>query len=363
VIAPPNPGSVDRARQIRERLTDARGLAAALALRVAPGATPRRVIACCPAHPDRSPSCSVYIAEDGTIAAKCHACGWSADALGLVAIARGLDVRRDFRRVLDEAARLAGESAPETDERRQTAPDTRPDHETYAGVWTHVLDACELRLASDVARYLEARGIYADADAAGVRGFPRDTWPLVASLLATFERAHLDSARVLRRGHDALDWPEWCVLIPWRDRYGRIACVQRRRLDDVKPKYRFPAGRAPRAPFGVEHLAAALDCLGPDAEVVIVEGAIDCLARRRVARHRDERAAVVGVASASTPCAGLPLDLLTGRRVVLALDDDPTGEHASAKLADALHGIACELVRERPAGAKDWNATIAEVPA
>jgi hypothetical protein len=54
--------------------------------------------------------------------------------------------------------------------------------------------------------------------------------------------------------------------------------------------------------LGVDLLAAALAALGPDAEVVIVEGAIDYLARRRIARHRDERPAVIGVYSASSPC-------------------------------------------------------------
>jgi DNA primase len=349
--------TADHARELRRTspLDDARALVAALGIGGRAKRTAGGLLVCCPAHVDRSPSCSVYIAEDGTVAAKCHACLWSGDALGLIAIVRGFDVRRDFRRVLDEAARLAGQGVPETSERRGAAPEVRPDDETYHAIATYLLDACPLDGAPQVAAYLDARGVYADADASGVRGFPRDAGPLVASLLATFERANLEASSVLRREHDAIDWPAWCVLVPWRDRFGRITCVQRRRLDAGEPKYRFPAGRAPRAPFGVEHLAAALDWLGPDAEIIVTEGAIDCLARRRVARHRDERAAVLGVASASTPCAGLPLDLLTGRRIVLALDDDEAGERACAALAAELSDVAGELVRERPIGpAKDW---------
>ena len=93
-----------------------------------------------------------------------------------------------------------------------------------------------------------------------------------------------------------------------------------------------------------------------------VEGAIDALSRRCIARHRDECAAVLGVYSASTPCVGLPLDLLAGRRVVLALDDDAGGERASAVIGDSLRGVAAELFRERPPnGAKGWNATIVKV--
>jgi DNA primase len=342
------------ARELRHSLTDARALAAALSLQVARGATPRQAVVLCPWHEERSPSCSVRLAKDGTIAVKCQACGQTGDALSLIAQVRGLD---DFRATLRAAAEIANAPAmldllaerPARD-RQEGASD-----EDYHAIASHLLDACPLDAAPHVARYLGARGIYADADAAGVRGLPRDARPLVASLLATFERGHLETAGVLRRGRDALDWPAWCVCIPWRDRFGRITCIQRRRLDVGEPKYRFPTGRAPRAPFGVEHLAAALDFDGPDAEVVVVEGAIDCLARRRVARHRSQRAAVIGVYSASSPCVGLPLDLFAGRRVVLALDTDAAGERACAALATELHGVAGELVRARPIGAKDWG--------
>jgi DNA primase len=108
-------------------------------------------------------------------------------------------------------------------------------------------------------------------------------------------------------------------------------------------------------------LALALDGLAPDAEVVIVEGALDVLARRRIARHRGEHAVILGVYSASTPCSGLPLDLLAGRRVVLALDADAPGEGACVAIAQALRGTAKELVRERPPpGGKDWSAALGE---
>jgi DNA primase len=351
----------DLARELRERLTDARALAGALGLRIARGATPRQAMVLCPWHGERSPSCSVWLAKDGTIAVKCHACGATGTALDLIAQVQGLD---DFRATLRAAAEIA--NAPSLAPSLAHVPRQEAEHvsdEDYHTIATYLLDACPLDGAPHVARYLDTRGVYADADAAGVRGLPRDPRPLVALLLATFERANLERAGVLRRGHDALDWPAWCVCIPWRDRFGRITCVQRRRLDAGEPKYRFPAGRAPHAPFGVEHLAAALEFDGPDAEIVITEGAIDCLARRRVARHRGERCAVIGVYSASSACVGLPLDLLARRHVVLALDDDEAGERACTALATELHGLARELVRERPTRAKDWGATIAEVRA
>jgi DNA primase len=148
------------------------------------------------------------------------------------------------------------------------------------------------------------------------------------------------------------------LVIPWRDRFGRISCVQRRRIDDGKPKYLSPRGRSPRAPFGVEHLAAALEYQGPDAEIIICEGALDCLARRRIAREQDERAAVIGVYSASAPAVGLPIELLRERQVVLALDNDEAGDRACRDIAIALDGVAARFIRARPTGFKDWNSAL-----
>ena len=348
----------DHARELRRALVDARALAAALGLQVAPRSTPRQAMARCPWHADATPSCSIRLAKDGTLAVRCHGCGETGDALTLIAQARGLD---DFRETLRVAAELANAPAlaPVEAEPKPHAEPALTD-ERYDGIACALLDACgPLRDCPDVARYLDGRGIYADADAAGVRGLPRDCVAHVASLLAVFERADLERAGVVRRGHDAIDWPAWLLCIPWRDRFGRVTCIQRRRLDDGEPRYRFPPGRAPRAPFGVDLLPSALDVLGPAGEVAIVEGALDALARRRIARHRGEPCAVIGVQSASSPCVGLPLDLLAGRRVVLALDDDERGEEACGKLAAELEGVAHKMVRQRPPlGFKDWASAL-----
>jgi hypothetical protein len=62
----------------------------------------------CPMHAERTPSCSVTRGPDGTIRVRCFGCDWSADVIGLVAAARGLDARRDFREVLATAAEIGG---------------------------------------------------------------------------------------------------------------------------------------------------------------------------------------------------------------------------------------------------------------
>jgi DNA primase len=354
--------TADRVPELRARLNNAAALVASLSLRTAPRATAKQAMICCPAHAERTPSCSVRLAKDGTLACRCHACGWTADALGLIGITEGLT---EFPDVLKRAAELAG--APSLAEPIEVARKPRGEaegvsDEDYHAAWTFVLDAVSplAENAWHVAKYLHERAIFADAEAVDVRGLPKDTGPLVASLLATFERSKLEAAGIIRRGLDGIDWPGWCLLIPWRDRFGRITCLQRRRLDDERPKYRFPPERSPRAPFGVDLLAAALEYHGPSAEVVITEGALDCLARRRIARMEGARCAVLGVPSA-TQIEDLvwPVDLIRGRVVVLALDNDSPGESACNAVYAALKDVAHDFAREKPRGAKDWAAALA----
>jgi DNA primase len=301
------------------------------------------------------------LAKDGTLAVRCHSCGASGDALTLVAYVHGRDLHREFHEVLRIAAEIANApsmlDALEGQKRHEPEPDTLSD-ETYHTIWSYVLDACTptRAVAPGVVAYLKWRGgLDVEAQAAGVRGLPNDARRLVRSLLATFERRNLELAGVLRPSHDAIDWAEWSLLIPWRDRFGRIRCVQRRRIEEGSPKYRSPRGRSPCAPFGVDLIASSLRDSGTAAEVIFTEGALDCLARRAIARARNESCEVLGVYSATSPDRGLPLDLLRGRRVVLALDDDDAGDRACVRLADLLQDVAAEMVRERPpVGSKDW---------
>lgn len=118
---------IDHAREIRARLDDPRALCDALGLIDRQTKKQARgIIVHCPAHDDRSPSCSVRIESDGTIAATCFSCGWRGDALGLVAEVRGLDLRRDFPAVLAEAASIAGYEMRD-DEPRASAPRPKVD--------------------------------------------------------------------------------------------------------------------------------------------------------------------------------------------------------------------------------------------
>jgi DNA primase len=99
----PNP-----AGEIRRLLVDPPCVAEALGLAEGAARQARGITVRCPWHNERTPSCSITVGADGTLRAHCFGCGHGGDVLHLVAQVRGLDLRRDFMRVLDEAAQVAG---------------------------------------------------------------------------------------------------------------------------------------------------------------------------------------------------------------------------------------------------------------
>jgi hypothetical protein len=86
------------ARDLRRSspLNDPRALVVSLGLSEGARRQAAGVVVRCPVHQERVASCSVFLAKDATVAVRCHACGWTGDAIGFVAIVRGLDVRRDW---------------------------------------------------------------------------------------------------------------------------------------------------------------------------------------------------------------------------------------------------------------------------
>lgn len=106
-------------REIKARLADPIAVASMLGL----AGVRRQAGGClvlCPSHDERKPSCSLTLATSGELRARCFSCGWSGDVFGLVAAVRGLSTRSDFRRVVSEAAELAGVESQQP--RRGRAP-------------------------------------------------------------------------------------------------------------------------------------------------------------------------------------------------------------------------------------------------
>src|SRR6478609_3686602 len=95
-------------QEIRAALTDPRGLCSALGLKGKSKRDGRSVTVYCPAHQEKTPSCSVFIGPDGTIAVNCFGCGFAGDALRLIATVHGFNEKSDFRHLLLTAAEIAG---------------------------------------------------------------------------------------------------------------------------------------------------------------------------------------------------------------------------------------------------------------
>lgn len=98
----------DRAKDVRNLLTDARRLVSQLGWDSGMRANGRGVLIRCPNHGEREASCGITHGPDGTLRSRCFACGWSADALGMIALAHALDVHSEFGEVIAIGAELGG---------------------------------------------------------------------------------------------------------------------------------------------------------------------------------------------------------------------------------------------------------------
>jgi CHC2-type zinc finger protein len=95
-------------QEIRASLTDPRGLCSALGLKGKAKRDGSMVTVYCPAHQEKTPSCSVFVGPDGTIAVNCFGCQFKGDALRLIAMVHGFDEKTDFKHILLNAAEIAG---------------------------------------------------------------------------------------------------------------------------------------------------------------------------------------------------------------------------------------------------------------
>jgi DNA primase len=325
------------------------------------------LVRCC-AHEDRTPSMSVTRGGDGTIRVRCFGCGFTADAIGLVQRARGVD----FRAALAELARIGSRwdaldalerrcAARPRSEQEQARWVVRPvvDTEVRHRVYAALLARCPLDKEEDIAEYLRRRAILADAQAVGIGALP----PSGDAQLAAVDElvAVIGDTRPLvdvglLREDGALRAPAHRLLIPWRSRDGRISALQRRRLGDAEPRYVFPAGVSPADPFGADLIDEAVASCGLEAPLIVTEGALDCLARRKIARLSDERAVVLAVPSATSAREDWST-LFEGRHVVVAFDPDKSGDDGAMRFAATCLRRARSVERER-ARSGDWNETL-----
>lgn len=320
-----------------------------LGLKCGPNSKPHHAWAICPWHIERNPSCSITV-RDGRLAVHCFSCGASSDDIGLVAAVHNLDTRRDFRRAAELTAALVGASmAPHTAGRhgpasRDTAPTPMPrpiNLDALADVLVP-LDA-----EPDVAAYLASRGLLVQARAAGLRAL--DVTELQYQI---DERIALDgdptdgelghAGLVAKRGDTyRVEWQAYRLAIPWRDAAGNVTVIQRRVLDDRRPKYT-THGRVV-APFGVDRLE-------PGQPIAIVEGALDALAWTMLDTEGRVALGIPGTSGWRSEWASVA----RGRVVHVATDADDAGDKAAKKIGEDCHRAgAARVVRVRSL-AGDW---------
>lgn len=331
----------DAARELRDELDDPWSLVDRLGLIDGRASFQRQaggVLIRCPAHPDRTPSCSVRVGSDGTVAARCHACGWTGDALSLVAVASGLDVRRDFPEVIRRAAELAGrwdlldiERTPRArtilPPRPRPAPQPERTYPPLEEVNALLDDSMPVSEDHEATAMLAARGI---------------------------DGSRLENeARVLRPDARLPGWAayrgrSWTatghrLVLPVVDVEGAVRSVRAWRVvEGESPKRLPPAGHLASGLVLADAFAVAMlrGTYAPP-RVVIVEGEPDfltaCLAWGHVLTAR------IGLMSGAWSYE-LAARIPDGTPVSLWTDDDTAGERYADDVATSLRG-RCPVMR------------------
>lgn len=375
----------DHSRSIREALTDVRHVCTELGLLEGPRSFQRQrggLVIRCPWHADRSPSCSVRIAKDGTIAAHCFACDNSGDVLSLIAVAYGIDTTRNFREVLRLGAELAGLHGIVADltDRASTryflkpkpTMETSPDPEAslsnndFDRLARTLLARTPLDAQPDACAYLEARKLLDLAREAGWGALPppgaqRD---LLVELAREVGEPLLRRSGLLRSDLSTFIWNNNRLLIPFRtpDIDGIVHTMQRRLLRTPKAreqKFVFPSERGrPSHPYLVPE---DLEKMTNTTAIAFCEGAPDVLALRWLCKRDGRDVLVLGIPGVKSWCHAWT-SYARGRIVLLALDADRAGEEAVATMQRDLH-MAKAIKRWRPKNAKDWTDYLLQVKA
>lgn len=323
--------SRDLAIALRQALSDPVSLCARLDLLAGAERQGRNVSIRCPAHGDDRPSCSVHVAPDRTVLARCHACGWSADALGLIALVRDIEPSTSFRRLLGVAAELAGVSLAEPPVVRPVAPRAERTPPP-AGEVREML--AEEGLDGETAAWLESRRL--DPWRCGrfvrVLGWKIPRW-------------------AGRRGHrgEVVSWDVsgHRLILPTWDAEGRLRSVRARLVRAVdEPKSLPPAGyRTAGLVLATPIARAALRSgfQGSPAALVVAEGEPDYLTW---ASRLGGRWGVIGLPGSGAWTSELAHRIPRGSLVVVRTDPDPAGDDYAATIAEQLAGRAQVIVSD-----------------
>lgn len=316
-----------RSDELKARLSDPWDIARLLNLEEGAQRQARGLMVRCPAHPERTPSCSLRRGREGYLVCHCFGCGWSGDVFSLVAVCHGLDVRRDFVAVAQHVASFVGSeletvstnralrSPRSSSPRRGSETEDRPPQHEVEQLW----DASERvdAVATDdgdklTAQFLSQRGLEPAALAA------------------------LDIVRVLPREYEYA-FPDWWPA-PWARNWrlavrafeanDRPASIHARAVrPESTPKTRWPCGRSAKRLLFANGRGLALlrDENTTTHSAVIVEGLTDFLAASIEIAESGREVAVIGA------CAGgfralRDIRASTLREIIIATDGDHAGE-------------------------------------
>lgn len=264
--------------------------------------TGREWKACCPFHPDRSPSFTV---NDDKGLAYCFGCGWRGDAADFVAAITGCGLR-------EAVERLGVGDLPRAE--RSISP--RPVAET-ANAAKRIWHEAQPIIGTPAQRYLSLRGI----------------WMKLPATLR-FARLKHSSGGV----HPCL---VTAVISPEQT----LAGIQRTFLTDDGRK-----ADVDPVKMSLGRIGGCAIRLAPAAgELIVCEGAEDGLSLQQ------ELGRAVWVAAGASMLASMQFPEMV-KTVVIAPDSDAAGEREAAKAAVAFSKRGLNVrTMPPPSGFKDWN--------
>ena len=224
---------------------------------------------------------------------------------------------------------LADENNISTTERKEwKKPKPKPDTPTTDVDHLNQL-LCKTSLSADAQRFLftERRILPSVVEAMGIKAIERPV--------------------PMTRNPNALWFNSPSLLIPYRGLDGTLISVQARWLGSREkarqldiPRFQFPKGSHPTI-----YNLPVLNTIGGDEELWVAEGVTDCLALMSWGK----KAIAIPSATLLTPA---DIDLLRGKNLHIAPDQDEAGERLFLNLRDHLPGITRHQL---PEGCKDFG--------
>ena len=280
--------------------------------------------ALCPFHSERTPS--FYVSPERQSWHCFGACATGGDLISFIMRKEGLE----FRDALRLLAQRAGVALPERGERPDDERRQRLRAATEAAVQFYHRLLMEAPEAAAARRYLEGRGVDAEACRRFLLGYSPAARDALRRHLASlgFRESEMRVAGLLLEGDGGLrDRFHGRLMFPIWDERGRAVGFGARALDDSHPKYL----NTPQTPLfdkgGLLYLLdRARDEVRRSGCAVIVEGYMDA-----IAAHQNGFTNVV--ASMGTALTERQVQLLKryAQRLVLALDADAAGAAAAVR--------------------------------